>query len=86
MLTRISVLCVCLLLPQTALADTIITWVGEGAVTGNYQMFPHQVVPPVGTPFSLTMTFDPTAAVPGRAVDPERLGRVDPLVSRSSGA
>lgn len=66
MFTRISVLCVSLLLPQIAFADTIVTWVGEGAVTANYQQFPipHQMVPPVGTPFSLTMTFDPARAFP----------------------
>jgi len=84
MLTRISLLCVSLLLPQIALADTIVTWVGEGTVTGSYHQFPNQMVPPVGTPFSLIMTFDPTQAFPHP--NPQGLGEncmIAPGVSSS---
>jgi hypothetical protein len=63
MFKRISVLCVCLLLPQSVFAGTIVTWVGDGQVTGNYRQHEGQSVPPIGTPISLSMTFDPASAV-----------------------
>jgi hypothetical protein len=64
MFKRVGLLCVCLLLPHAAEAGTIVTWIGEGEVTRNYQQHPNQVVPPVGTPLTLSMTFNPTQAIP----------------------
>jgi len=64
MWNRIGVLFVCLLLPDAAFAGTIVTWVADGEITRNYQQNPFQSVPPIGTRFSLSMTFDPTSAIP----------------------
>jgi hypothetical protein len=74
MVLRISVFCVCLLLPHIAVASTLVsfddgfvTWEAVGVLnrsTLGHPNAPPLPRPPVGTPFSLSLTFDPSAAVP----------------------
>ena len=73
MFARISLLSISLLLPQTAAADTLVsfadalvTWEASGLVNRSVPISirPGDVRPPVGTPFTLSLTFNPSAAVP----------------------
>ena len=67
MLRRIAVLCGCLLLPQGAAADTLIsfndglvTWTATGTITRSPGSRPRPIT--IGTPFELTFTFNPSSA------------------------
>ncbi len=70
MLKRIAVLCACLLLPEAAVADTIVsftgpvTWQATGVTNRGFTNREDKPFPPIGTPFTLTLTFDPGAAFP----------------------
>lgn len=68
MLKRIGALCVCLLLPHTAKAETIVsfgdgtvTWLGFGTVDRGFTSRPDYPIPPIGTPVNLTFSFNPGA-------------------------
>jgi hypothetical protein len=68
---QIVLLCASLLLPELAFADTIVsfaggpvTWVATGETNRGFTTRPDQPFPPIGTPFTLTLTFDPGAAFP----------------------
>ena len=67
MLKRLCVICACVLVASTARAATIVTWQADGAITRRTdKLLPpapgHPLAPPVGTPLSVTLTFDPSAA------------------------
>lgn len=71
MLKRIGVFCVCLVLPQSALADTIVafadgfvTWEASGVTSRGFTDRPSTAFPPIGTPFTMTLTFNPSATRP----------------------
>ena len=71
MLKRIIGLCACLLLPQSAVADTIVsftggpvTWEASGVTTRGFTNRADKPFPPIGTPFSVSLTFDPGTAFP----------------------
>ena len=66
MVARIGVLCACLLIAAPAAADTVVTWVGEGEVSTSYSFFPASMGPaiPIGTPISVSLTFDPAMQIP----------------------
>ena len=68
---QIVLLCVFFLIPHAAFADTIVsfasgpvTWVATGETNRGFTRRPDQPFPPIGTPFTLTLTFDPGAAFP----------------------
>ena len=65
-MSRVSLLCLFLLLPRIVNADTLVTWTSEGEITFSHFFFlpDRPEVPPVGTPYRLTMSFDPRAATP----------------------
>jgi PEP-CTERM motif len=57
---------VSLLIAYPAMAGTIVTWEGSGEVTQSWPSrygFP-QPFPAVGTPLSVTLSFDPSSAIP----------------------
>ena len=58
-------ICASLLAPHPASAATLVTWVGTGEVTQSFagQGFP-QPFPAVGTPLSISLSFDPATATP----------------------
>jgi len=66
MIKRLALSCVSLLLPQIAAAGTIVTWQSVGVIEsssfGGFQDTGR--VPPPGTPYQLTMMFDPSAMTP----------------------
>jgi len=45
-----------------AAAATIVTWEGSGVIESSHGQFPWTPVPPLGTPYSVTLSFDPAAA------------------------
>ena len=61
---RLVLLCACVLVAYPASAGTIVTWQGSGEVTQSWpgMGFP-QPFPSVGTPLSLTLSFDPSTAI-----------------------
>jgi len=63
MLKRIGFLFACLLLASPVAAATLVTWEGTGQVDSVFGGL-SQPRPTVGLPVALTMTFDPTQAVP----------------------
>jgi hypothetical protein len=84
MLKRIlmsSALSVALAYP--AAAATLVTWVGTGEVTQSFQPQFHAPVPipPVGTPISVSLSFDPSAAVQTTGGGPNTGGCVNVGVS-----
>lgn len=69
MIARISLLCVCVLFPQAVTADTMVTWRLEGAIhiSDDSEAGPFTgKAPPIGTPFTVTLAFDPSAMTPTR--------------------
>jgi hypothetical protein len=67
---RIGILCACLLMANQVAAATLVTWQADGSVT---RMISDRLVPPapgipvsppIGTPLSVTFSFDPAAAQP----------------------
>jgi hypothetical protein len=70
MFVRITLLS-CLLLPHSAAADTFVsflsgnvTWEATGVVNRGFTVREDKPFPPIGTPYSLTLTFNPSAAFP----------------------
>jgi hypothetical protein len=61
---RFVVMLGCLFATSAAFADPIVTWTGAGAIRSNSEAFSHYAVPPVGTPVSWTVSFDPSQQVP----------------------
>ncbi|HJU42863.1 MAG TPA: PEP-CTERM sorting domain-containing protein [Vicinamibacterales bacterium] len=65
MVKQIALLSACLLTASPVLADSIVTWEAAGQVTGLVgPNVAYQSLPPIGTPVSLTLSFNPDAAVP----------------------
>lgn len=85
---RICLLCVCLLAAVPASAATLVTWQADGSVTRviSTKLVPPEpgtpISPPVGTPLSITLSFDPSSAVP--TPTPAIPGCVTLLVSGSA--
>ena len=71
MRARLLSVCLLLLVPGPAAADTLVsfgpgtvTWVASGVTTDGYASLPGLLFPPVGTPWALTLTFNPSASFP----------------------
>jgi PEP-CTERM motif len=64
MVKRLGLFCACLLVAGPVSAATMVTWVGEGEVWRSYSTFPGLFGPPVGTPVSITLSFDPAQQGP----------------------
>ena len=65
MLKLLGLVCVCLLVPALSTADTLVTWTSEGTLISSAPQGPVDVgfLPPPGTPYQMTLTFDPSSAV-----------------------
>jgi hypothetical protein len=69
---RVLIVCAMLLAAAYPVsADPIVTWQGSGAVTSSDDLFPgfpdhpfYRAAPPVGTPLSFNVSFDPSQAHP----------------------
>jgi hypothetical protein len=75
MLKRLCAVCACVLVASTAAAATIVTWQGDGTILRRTdKLLPpepgHPLAPPLGTPLSVTLTFDPASAVQVSGGDP----------------
>lgn len=69
MLKRMCVVCACLLVASTAGAATLVTWQVNGTVQNRIDLLVRPepgtpMAPPIGTPLSATLTFDPSTAFP----------------------
>lgn len=66
MLTRVGLLVLCLLVPRIVVGGTLVTWGAEGEIgfAAPQAWVDAGRIPPVGTPYQLTMTLDPSSAVP----------------------
>jgi hypothetical protein len=66
MIKSFGFICLCLLVPRMSGADTLVTWVSEGEIRlSEYGRVENTgLVPPVGTPYQLSMSFDPGALTP----------------------
>lgn len=66
MVRLVSVVCLALLVPRVSAADTMVTWISEGEVTlSEFMRVPNTgLLPPVGTPYQLSLSFDPSAQSP----------------------
>ena len=65
MLRRILWSCACVLAAHPAAAGPIVTWEGFGAVLlSNAKPFVNVIPPPIGTPVSYTLSFDPALSQP----------------------
>jgi len=62
MVKRLCLLVVCVLMASVASADPIVIWQGDGEVRVSNAEFPGQLIPPPGTPLSLTLAYNPTQA------------------------
>lgn len=65
MLKGVCVACACVLLASTAEAATIVTWQADGTVVRRSdELAPSgkPIAPPLGTPLSITLSFDPQSA------------------------
>jgi hypothetical protein len=61
---KLAVVCLSLLFaPQMVFADTLVTWRADGELNFSRSTNPFISMPPVGTPYSLTMTLDPSSQV-----------------------
>jgi hypothetical protein len=71
----LGVVCASLLVSYPATAGTIVSWQGTGEVTQSWpnQGFP-QPFPSVGTPLTVTLSFDPSSAVPTPSGSPGTVG------------
>jgi hypothetical protein len=61
MIKTVGFLCAWLVLASPVMASTLVTWQADGQVSASGSTFPG-AAPPVGTPFSLTLSFDPSQA------------------------
>jgi hypothetical protein len=60
-----SLLCLCLLVSRTAAADAIVTWHAEGEIgSSTYFGLPTPLLPPAGTPYQLSLTFNQSLVTP----------------------
>jgi len=78
MLKTYLLVCVSLVLPTSALAGPIVTWEAVGEITRSFIREDHgdgRVPPPVGTPYSLTLTFDPHNTWPTSGAPSSMAGR-----------
>lgn len=68
MAMRIVLLCGCLLIARAAAAAPLVTWQSAGEISSSdYAGFPDTgLVPPPGTPYELTIAFDPGDKMPTR--------------------
>ena len=69
MLKRLCVLSVCVFVANSADASTLVTWEANGSVTSRSdRLVPPEpgvpIAPPIGTPLSVTLVFDPASAFP----------------------
>jgi hypothetical protein len=66
MVGRLGLLGLFLLVPHTVAAGTIVTWQANGVI-GSSSIEPNprgHIVPPPGTPYELTLMFDPSSMTP----------------------
>ncbi len=69
-LALLSAFCICLLIAPAVTAGPIVTWQAIGTI-GSSNARGSSQGPPVGTPFTVTFSFDPTATTPtANAFDP----------------
>lgn len=66
MLNRVGLLVLCLLVPRIVVGGTLVTWGAEGEIGSALPQAWVDAgrIPPAGTPYQLTMTLDPSSAVP----------------------
>ena len=72
MVKLVLLLCVALAVPAITAADTLVTWTSNGAVwiSEYHRQQNNGFVPPVGTPYQMTLSFDRGAITPNQFGSP----------------
>ena len=83
MIKRVLFVCACALVAYPATAGTIVTWEGVGQIDSVGAMHGGIAIPPVGTPLTVTLSFDPSAISPSYGALPSQGNCVMTPVSAS---